>query len=105
MAYDVVSLKRAGYHLPGFDDSKWAKRSPAKGLTKPGVGFFRTEFELHVPKGLEAPVRCVLSAACILSVDVDGIRLHHSFVYPNTTGNYRSQLYVNGFVKLFFVPL
>lgn len=81
------------------------KRSPAEGLTKPGVGFFRTEFELHVPKGLEAPVRCVLSPVCILTVDLHNKRLHYSFVYPDTKGNYRSQLYVNGFVEVIFCPL
>ncbi|KAG6841701.1 hypothetical protein C0991_007973 [Blastosporella zonata] len=67
--------ERQGWHLPGFDDSQWEKRTPIQGLTQPGVGFFRTTFNLNLPKGYDVP----------LSIEFD-----------SQEGHYRAQLYVNG---------
>ncbi|KAJ6610612.1 glycoside hydrolase family 35 protein [Mycena sp. CBHHK59/15] len=64
-----------GWHLPGYDDSKWERRTPSQGLAKAGVGFFRTTFTLHLPKGYDIPL---------------------SFVFDSAVGHYRAQLYVNG---------
>ncbi|GLB41157.1 putative beta-galactosidase [Lyophyllum shimeji] len=69
--------ERMGWHLPGFDDSTWETRTPFQGLTKPGVcvGFFRTTFSLKLPKGYDIPL---------------------SIVFDPRPGQYRAQLYVNG---------
>ncbi|KAF7334534.1 Beta-galactosidase [Mycena venus] len=67
--------ERKGWHLPGFDDSLWEKRTPFVGLGQPGVGFFRTTFNLNLPKGYDIPL---------------------SFIFDSTLGHYRAQLYVNG---------
>ncbi|KAJ7704161.1 glycoside hydrolase family 35 protein [Mycena metata] len=67
--------ERKGWHLPGFDDSEWETRTPFEGLDQPGVGFFRTTFSLNLPKGYDIPV---------------------SFVFDSAVGQYRAQLYVNG---------
>ncbi|KAG6849248.1 hypothetical protein H0H93_010062 [Arthromyces matolae] len=67
--------ERKGWHLPGFDDSKWELKTPFEGLDKPGVGFFRTTFKLNFPKGYDIPL---------------------SIVFDDTPGHYRAQLYVNG---------
>ncbi|KXN92303.1 putative beta-galactosidase A [Leucoagaricus sp. SymC.cos] len=67
--------ERMGYHLPGFDDSQWETRTPFKGLDTPGVGWFRTTFDLSLPEGYDVPI---------------------SFAFADSPGAYRAQLYVNG---------
>ncbi|KAF7303052.1 Beta-galactosidase [Mycena kentingensis (nom. inval.)] len=67
--------ERKGWHLPLYDDSAWELRTPAQGLSGPGIGFFRTTFTLALPKGYDIPL---------------------SFVFSSATGQYRAQLYVNG---------
>ncbi|KAF7307336.1 Beta-galactosidase [Mycena indigotica] len=67
--------ERKGWHLPGYDDSKWETRTPSEGLAGPGVGFFRTTFVLDLPRGYDIPL---------------------SFVFDSAVGQYRAQLYVNG---------
>ncbi|KAG5721683.1 putative beta-galactosidase A [Termitomyces sp. T112] len=67
--------ERKGWHLPGFDDSKWELRTPFQGLDKPGVGFFRTTFNLSLPKNHDIPL---------------------SIMFDDMPGHYRSQLYING---------
>jgi len=67
--------ERAGWHLPGYDDSLWEERTPFQGIAQPGVGFFRTTFQLDLPENYDIPL---------------------SFVFDSTIGHYRSQLYVNG---------
>jgi hypothetical protein len=42
----VQHAERLGWHLPGFDDSKWALGSPADGVQGAGVAFYRTEVDL-----------------------------------------------------------
>lgn len=68
--------ERAGWHLPGFDDSQWEPRSPAEGMLSAGVGFFRATFDLDIPAGVDAKM---------------------SFNFPPYgNGTYRAFLYVNG---------
>ncbi|KAH7092839.1 glycoside hydrolase family 35 protein [Auriculariales sp. MPI-PUGE-AT-0066] len=67
--------ERVGWHLPGFDDASWEKRTPFTGLTKPGVGWFRTTFTLNIPDGYDVPM---------------------AFKFSEISGHYRAQLYVNG---------
>ncbi|KAK7048172.1 beta-galactosidase [Favolaschia claudopus] len=70
--------ERIGAHLPGFPDDSWAAESPLSGVSKAGINFYRTTFELPVNTGIDAPVR--------LSVT------------RNTTvaSNFRLQIYLNG---------
>ncbi|KAJ7758802.1 glycoside hydrolase superfamily [Mycena maculata] len=67
--------ERKGWHLPGYDDSQWEEQTPFQGLEQPGVGFFRTTFTLDLPAGYDIPL---------------------SFVFDSAVGQYRAQLYVNG---------
>ncbi|THU87854.1 hypothetical protein K435DRAFT_803962 [Dendrothele bispora CBS 962.96] len=79
--------ERAGWHLPGFDDSQWEKKTPMEGLDEPGVdlihlsvGWFRTTFDLNIPEGFDVPLK---------------------FVFSSDQGHYRvplAQLYVNGWM-------
>lgn len=47
--------ERQGWHLPGFNTDSWASRDLADGLPSggAGVGFFVTNFDLSIPKGLD----------------------------------------------------
>ena len=45
-----------GWHLPAFDDEKWAKSSPMQGIQKAGVGFYRTTFKLDAPRDHDLPI-------------------------------------------------
>lgn len=86
--------ERQGYHLPNPPSQGWALRSPMDGIPHSGIGFYtyvitpvvrmptdqhpRTQFNLDMPAGYDIPL---------------------SFVFPNisNSGNYRCQLYVNGY--------
>ncbi|EJD49636.1 hypothetical protein AURDEDRAFT_135665 [Auricularia subglabra TFB-10046 SS5] len=68
--------ERAGWHLPGFNDGRWELRTPFQGVSKPGVGFFRTTFKLAIPAGHDVAI---------------------SFVFQGG-GSTRVQLYVNGWM-------
>ena len=69
--------ERQGYHLPNPPTTDWTTSSPFEGISKPGVGFYTTSFDLDAPAGYDIPL---------------------AFVFTNTTGaNYRAQLYVNGY--------
>ena len=45
--------ERQGWHLPGFDDSKWSR---AAAEAKAGTQWHRTTFRLDVPKGHDASI-------------------------------------------------
>ena len=71
--------ERQGYHQPSPPTSSWQSSSPVGGISKPGVGFYSTCFNLDVPAGYDVPM---------------------SFVFTNATSgamDYRVQLYVNGY--------
>ncbi|KAI0079138.1 hypothetical protein K474DRAFT_1592617 [Panus rudis PR-1116 ss-1] len=69
--------EREGWHLPGFDTSKWASRQLSAGLPnkKAGAGFFVTTFNLSIPEGHD---------------------VHLSFQFDEVTQPYRAILFVNG---------
>ncbi|KAF8525605.1 glycoside hydrolase superfamily [Hysterangium stoloniferum] len=69
--------EREGWHLPGFDTSKWQTRLLSEGLPNqdPGIGFFVTTFDLHMPSGTDIPI---------------------SFVFDDDSARYRALLFVNG---------
>lgn len=69
--------ERQGWHLPGFDDSKWKNGRPTDGISAPGVQFYRTAFDLNVPSGVDYPLALAVSNSTV-----------------NT--HYRAQFYVNG---------
>ncbi|KAH7102986.1 glycoside hydrolase family 35 protein [Auriculariales sp. MPI-PUGE-AT-0066] len=70
--------ERQGWHLPGFDDSKWKVGDPNRGFSSPGVSLYRTKFNLNVPSGLDYPI---------------SVQITNSTINPH----YRAQIYVNGY--------
>ena len=49
--------EREGWHLPGFDDSKWSAASSAASTeAKAGTRWYRTNFRLDVPQGHDASI-------------------------------------------------
>ena len=71
--------ERAGWHLPGFDTSNWVARDLSDGLPNgaAGVGFFVTEFPLHIPPGFDVML---------------------SFTFDESAQPYRAFLFVNGWM-------
>ncbi|KAJ7895550.1 glycoside hydrolase superfamily [Mycena olivaceomarginata] len=67
---------RAGWHLPGFDDSAWNSTRLSTGLSLAGVRYFRTTFDLDIPGGYD-------------------VKMSFNFP-PYGEGTYRAFLYVNG---------
>lgn len=74
-----LRAERLGWHLPGFDDSKWESGSPAEGFAEPGARFYRTVFPLEVPKGYDVSLAFELAPGRARSA-------------------LRAQLYVNGYM-------
>ncbi|OBT81223.1 hypothetical protein VE02_09886 [Pseudogymnoascus sp. 03VT05] len=55
--------ERLGWHLPGFDVSKWSRsEGPTTGLAKSGVQFYATTFRLAIDADLDAPLGIEFSA-------------------------------------------
>lgn len=48
--------ERMGWHLPDFPDSDWETASVPETKNRTGVSWYRTTFEVHVPKGYDAPM-------------------------------------------------
>lgn len=75
-----LHAERLGWHLPGFDDSKWASGSPSDGVQGAGVAFYRTEVDLSKV------------------IDKRGYDVALEFIIDAPAGtNVRAQLYVNGY--------
>ncbi|PFH52549.1 glycoside hydrolase family 35 protein [Amanita thiersii Skay4041] len=70
--------ERQGWHLPGFDDTKWESGSPIDGMSTAGVMFYRTTFPLNIPDGVDYPMALVIA---------------NSTINPH----FRAQFYVNGY--------
>ncbi|KAJ5578415.1 CAZyme family GH35 [Penicillium hispanicum] len=71
--------ERQGFHQPQPPSQNWDSSSPFTGITKPGVQFYSTSFDLNLPQGWDIPLY---------------------FNFGNTTSppsGYRVQLYVNGY--------
>ncbi|CAE6466068.1 unnamed protein product [Rhizoctonia solani] len=71
--------ERQGWHLPGFDDSNWAKSDINNGLPnhQAGIGWFRTTFSLNITRAYDVPI---------------------SFEFENEPAPYRALLFVNGWL-------
>ncbi|KAH8802585.1 putative beta-galactosidase [Xylogone sp. PMI_703] len=77
----AMYAERQGYHLPGAPQSHWEMKSPiSNGISKPGVGFFATSFDLHMPAGYDIPLSLVFS----------------NNTRKGTPAAYRVQFYING---------
>lgn len=74
-----LTAERLGWHLPGFDDSEWAAGSPAEGFAEAGAKFYRSVFDLDIPRGYD------VSLAFELAPGVERSAL-------------RAQFYVNGYM-------
>jgi beta-galactosidase GanA len=68
--------ERNGWHLPGFPDQGWARTTLPRPDTTPGVAWYRTTFDLDLPKGQDVPLGVTFS--------------------DDTSRHYRAQLFVNG---------
>ncbi|KAH8830554.1 glycoside hydrolase family 35 protein [Flagelloscypha sp. PMI_526] len=69
--------ERQGWHLPGFDDSKWEAGSPLSGISKAGISFYRTTFNLNIPDGIDYPIALTTTNA-------------------TTNSHFRSKFFING---------
>ena len=55
--------ERQGWHLPGYDTSKWSSTlSPLDGLSEAGIRFYTATFHLDIDSDLDAPLGIELSA-------------------------------------------
>ena len=71
--------ERQGFHQPEPPTKHWKSSSPLDGISKAGIAFYSTKFDLDIPKGWDVPLY---------------------FNFKNSTsppGAYRVQLYVNGY--------
>lgn len=71
--------ERQGFHQPQPPTHDWDTSSPFTGLSKPGIKFYSTSFDLDLPRGWDIPLY---------------------FDFGNTTSPpsaYRVQLFVNGY--------
>ena len=76
--------ERQGFHYPKPPSSHWPVSNPfTTGISKPGVGFYTTSFELDIPNGWDVPISIVFNTSDSRSSQLGG--------------NYRCQLYVNGY--------
>ncbi|KAK6594008.1 glycosyl hydrolase family 35 [Botrytis cinerea] len=74
----AMFAERQGYHLPNPPSDAWEIRNPVSdGIDNAGVGFFTTRFNLSIPEGWDVPLGFVFNGT-------------------GTAGNYRTQLFVNG---------
>ncbi|KAN0065375.1 hypothetical protein ACQY0O_001211 [Thecaphora frezii] len=84
--------ERQGWHLDGFDDSHWSRRSPWSGVERAGgIGFFRTTFDLDLPEGHDLTL-----AIALPPFDDDDNTPAREGGRSKSRGRYRVQLYVNG---------
>ncbi|KAK5108976.1 hypothetical protein LTR62_007610 [Meristemomyces frigidus] len=77
--------ERQGWHLPGAPIQDWTSSTlgPMAGLTKAGVNFYATNFDLDMPAGYDIPL---------------SISFTNTTVAANgTVPSYRSLIFVNGY--------
>jgi beta-galactosidase len=73
-------VERQGWHQPEPPSKKWQTgKSLSDGISKPGVGFFVTSFELNLPEGWDVPLFFSFNNGTLAKL------------------SYRVQLYVNGY--------
>jgi hypothetical protein len=72
--------EREGWHLPGFPDTRWTARRVPDATPVTGTAWYRTHFDLAVPKGDDATI---------------GVQIGDS-AQPRSPGRYRVLIFVNG---------
>lgn len=72
--------ERMGWHLPGLDDRAWAKASVPATQAQAGTTWYRTAFDLAVPKGQDATIGLSFGDAAT----------------PRSPARYRVLIFVNG---------
>ncbi|MEN3308257.1 MAG: hypothetical protein V7603_4459 [Micromonosporaceae bacterium] len=70
--------QRAGWSLPGYPDRSWSTVSLPATLPRPGVGWYRSTVDLHLPRGQDTSL---------------GIRID-----DDPARHYRAQIYLNGWL-------
>ncbi|KAL4931622.1 glycoside hydrolase family 35 protein [Aspergillus undulatus] len=75
-----LRAERLGWHLPGFDDSRWPEGSPAEGFSDAGVKFYRTHLRLDTPAGHDIALSVKLNPGS-----------------EETSNSFRAYLYINGY--------
>ncbi|KAJ5682182.1 hypothetical protein N7462_005347, partial [Penicillium macrosclerotiorum] len=79
--------ERQGYHYPKPPSSHWNISSPIKeGISKPGVRFYSTHFQLDIPVGWDVPMSIVFNGSNI-----------ENETTKNDGSNYRCQIFINGY--------
>ncbi|KAL9107270.1 MAG: hypothetical protein Q9227_007812 [Pyrenula ochraceoflavens] len=83
----AMFAERKGYHLPDPPSGNWSFSNPvSNGISKAGVGFYTTTFNLDVPTGYDVPMSVVLNGtAGAGATSMNG-----------TVSNHRVQIFVNG---------
>ena len=72
--------ERMGWHLPRFDDKRWAKAAVPVAQAEAGTSWYRTSFDLAVPKGQDATIALSFGDA----------------TKPRSPVRYRVLMFVNG---------
>ncbi|HZE31643.1 MAG TPA: beta-galactosidase [Actinoallomurus sp.] len=72
--------ERHGWYLPGFPDGAWTKASVPAGTATPGTSWYRTTFDLHIPKADDASLGLTIGDPAT----------------PQSAANYRALIFVNG---------
>ncbi|MDD1451118.1 beta galactosidase jelly roll domain-containing protein [Sphingomonas sp. H160509] len=72
--------ERFGWHLPGFDDKAWVAATIPATTATPGTTWYRTRFDLAVPKGQDTTIALAFGDTTT----------------PRSVARYRALLFVNG---------
>ena len=68
--------ERSGWYLPGFDDEQWASVTLPNADPRPGVSWYRTQFRVNVPQGVDASLGLTIT--------------------DTRSKSYRAQIFLNG---------
>jgi hypothetical protein len=72
--------EREGWHLPGYDDRRWDAATLPASTVQPGTTWYRTAFDLAVPKGQDATIALAFGDTTT----------------PRSPNRYRALIFVNG---------
>jgi beta-galactosidase GanA len=72
--------ERSGWHLPGFNDKAWAATTIPATTAATGTTWYRTRFDLAVPKGQDTTIALAFGDT----------------MTPRSVARYRALLFVNG---------
>ncbi|KAL5002032.1 galactose-binding domain-like protein [Aspergillus recurvatus] len=85
-----LTAERLGWHLPGFDDSKWPQGSSHDEFEEAGVRFYRTHLPLNTPAGHDVALSVTLnfdsygtSNSFRAYLTINGYQYGRCYPYPN----------------------